>query len=82
VKWRTAKNLSSDKFRRLTGVKIKTFKTMVEILTQAKTIKKKKGGRPNKLIIEDMMLITLEYLREYRTYFHVDQSFGISESAA
>jgi hypothetical protein len=25
--------------------------------------------------------MTLEYLREYRTYFHLGQSYGISESA-
>jgi len=25
--------------------------------------------------------MTLEYLREYRTYFHVSQSYGISESS-
>ncbi|WP_409350577.1 transposase family protein [Wolbachia endosymbiont of Diaphorina citri] len=26
------------------------------------------------------MLIALEYLRKYRTYFHIAQSYGISES--
>jgi len=26
--------------------------------------------------------MTLEYLREYRTYFHVSKSYGISESYA
>jgi DDE superfamily endonuclease len=26
--------------------------------------------------------MTLEYLREYRTYFHIGQSYGISESSA
>lgn len=26
--------------------------------------------------------MTLEYLREYRTYFHIGQSYGISESNA
>ena len=25
--------------------------------------------------------MTLEYLREYRTYFHISRSYGISESA-
>lgn len=25
------------------------------------------------------MLIALEYLREYRTYFHISKSYGISE---
>jgi hypothetical protein len=34
----------------------------------------------DKLSIEDMLLMALEYLREYRTYFHIGKSYGISES--
>ena len=26
--------------------------------------------------------MTLEYLREYRTYFHIGQNYGVSESTA
>jgi adenosylcobyric acid synthase len=33
------------------------------------------------LSIEDKLLMTLEYLREYRTYFHLGHSYGLSESA-
>ena len=40
-----------------------------------------RGGKPNKLSIEDRLLMCLEYLREYRTYFHISRSYGISESA-
>ncbi|NGX44630.1 MAG: hypothetical protein K1060chlam3_00802 [Candidatus Anoxychlamydiales bacterium] len=29
-----------------------------------------------------MLLMSLEYIREYRTYFHISQSYGISESTA
>ena len=29
-----------------------------------------------------MLLVTLEYLREYRTYLHIAKSYGISESTA
>ena len=49
-----------------------------------KKIKKKKakGGRKNKLSEENMLLMALEYLREYRTYFHISQSYGVSESTA
>lgn len=32
--------------------------------------------------MEDMPLLTLEYLREYRTYFHVGTNYGVSESQA
>ena len=29
-----------------------------------------------------MLLMSLEYIREYRTYFHIGQSYGVSESTA
>lgn len=74
------KILKPEEFRRLTGVKAETFATMLEVINKAIKIKKAKGGRPNKLTCEQMLLMTLEYLREYRTYFHISKSYGISES--
>ena len=44
---------------------------MTEILNEAYKNKHKKGGRPHSLIMEDCLLIALEYLREYRTYAHI-----------
>lgn len=55
---------------------------MVEILHQAESLRLGKGGPKRKLSVEDMLLLALEYLREYRTYFHVGTSFGVSESQA
>lgn len=74
-------SLPDELFRRKTGVKRKTFKRMVEILKEAEAEKKKLGGKPNKLTIEERLLMWLEYMREYRTYFHTGASYGISESA-
>ena len=74
--------LTDDQFRRLTGIKRSTFHKMIEILTLADQKKKAKGGRKNKLSIENQLLMALEYLREYRTYFHIGKSYGISESSA
>ena len=54
---------------------------MIKILEEADKKKKIKGGRRNKLSIENQLLMALEYIREYRTYFHVSQSYGISESS-
>ena len=82
MKYKKIKNLDGGKFRRLTGVKPSIFNRMVIIIKEAHAKKKAKGGRNNKLIIEDMILMTLEYWREYRTYFHVGQSYGVSESSA
>lgn len=79
-KYEKANNLSSDEFKRLTGIRKHTFLKMVAIVKQAENNKKSRGGKPSHLCVEDRVLMTLEYLREYRTYFHLGLSFGISES--
>ena len=61
---------------------IETYEKMVEIVTEAHIAKKARGGRKNKISVEKMVLMTLEYLREYRTYFHIGKSYGVSESYA
>lgn len=81
-KYEKMSELKNSQFRRLTGVKQKTFEKMAEILLVAHRKKKERGGRPNTLCVEDMLLMALEYLREYRTYFHIGQSYGLSESNA
>ena len=81
MKYEQAKSLSDEQFRRLTGVKRGTFDRMIKILEEADKKKKTKGGRRNKLSMENQLLMALEYIREYRTYFHVSQSYGISESS-
>jgi hypothetical protein len=82
MKFEMVKELEDEKFRRLAGIKRTTFNKMVLILEQSSKDKKINGGRKNKLSIEDMLLMTLEYIREYRTYFHISQSYGVSESTA
>jgi hypothetical protein len=81
MKFEQVKGESADNFRRLTGVKRTTFDVMISILREAEAVLKAQGGKPNKLVIEDRLFMTLEYLREYRTYFHISRSYGISESA-
>ena len=82
MKFESIKELNGEQFRRLTGVKRATFDKMVIILREKHKEKKARGGRENKLSVEDMLLMALEYMREYRTYFHISQSYGISESNA
>jgi hypothetical protein len=55
---------------------------MARYLGEAKALQKAKGGKPNGLCIEDQLLMMLSYWREYRTYFHVGQTYGVSESQA
>ena len=76
------RQLKPEAFRRLTGVKESTFERMVEILQEEDKKKKSKGGRKNKLTIKNQLLMALEYIREYRTYFHIGQTYGVSESSA
>ena len=80
MKYETIKTYGDEKFRRITGVKRKTFDKMTEILQTAYNAKHKRRGRKPKLCIQDMLLATLEYLREYRTYAHIAASFGLDES--
>ena len=47
---------------------------------KAKEKEKKKSGRKAKLIVEDQILMTLQYLREYRTYYHMGKDWKMSES--
>lgn len=81
MKYEALRTLPDAAFRRATGVKKKTFALMVGSVIKAEAEqKKKRSGRPKKLSVEDRLLMTLEYLREYRTYFHIAHSYGVSES--
>ena len=82
MKYPQIQGLEAEKFRRLTGVKRSTFEKMISILKEADIKKKSQSGRKSKLCIEDQLLMALEYIREYRTYFHTSQSYGVSESSA
>ena len=81
AKYDKLNGFSPTHFRRLTGVKRETFGKMVAILIEAQNKRYRKAGRRGSLVIEDKLLMALEYLREYRTYFHLGQSYGLSESA-
>lgn len=75
------KNLKPEDFKRLCGVRPETFIEMVGVV-RTHSQPKLKTGRPGKLSLEDQVLMTLEYWREYRTYFHIGQSWGVNESTA
>jgi len=76
MRYETIEQLKDTDFKRLTGVQRETFEQMLKVV--------KKGlrnfGRPTKLNRADQLLMTLMYWREYRTEFHIAQSYGISES--
>ena len=80
-KYKELEEFSEKQFRRLTGVQRDTFEKMVAVLLETKQRRYRKAGRKGTLSIEDKLLMALEYLREYRTYFHLGRSYGVSESA-
>lgn len=81
MRYRTVKGLGEAAFRRATGVKRATFDGMLKILRPAEQQRRKRGGPKPRLTLSDRLLMALMYLREYRTYFHVGQTYGVSEAA-
>ena len=76
MKYETIEHLKGADFKRLSGVERETFEEMLTVV--------EKGlpdfGRPPKLSRADQLLMTLMYWREYRTEFHIAQSYGVSEA--
>jgi hypothetical protein len=76
MRYEKIKTYKNEKFRRLTGVKKETFAQMLQALhTEMRDF-----GRPTTLNRADQLLLTLMYWREYRTQFHIGETYGVSES--
>jgi hypothetical protein len=71
--------LSDGEFKRLCGVGRQTFAEMVEVLSPHLIRRGRRGGQA-KLSVEDQLLVTLEYWREYRSQFHIGVSWGVHET--
>jgi len=76
MNYETIKQLKDSDFKRLTGVQRETFDLMLKVIEKGL----RDFGRPTKLSRADQLLITLMYWREYRTEFHIAQSYGVSEA--
>jgi hypothetical protein len=81
MSYQQIKDLPPAHFKRYCGVKPDTFHQMVRVVTDQLGASRIKSGRPSKLSIEDQVLMTLEYWREYRTFFHIARSWGLHESS-
>lgn len=80
---RTFESLSSlpeREWKRLTGVSRITFNTMINAISPVIAIRQKRGGPKFVWSIQDRMLMTLTYWREYRTYFHLGLDYDLCES--
>ena len=80
MKYEYIEKFNPRAFKRRFGVRKKTFQSMVKAIKSFRHINKRshKGAKPA-LDIEEQVLVTLEYWREYRTYFHIATSWGVSE---
>jgi hypothetical protein len=76
MRYETIKQLKDTDFKRLTGVQRETFEAMLKVVEKGL----RDFGRPPKLSRADQLLMTLMYWREYRTEFHIAQSYGVSEA--
>ena len=74
--YETIEHLKETDFKRLTGVQRETFGQMLKVVEKGL----REFGRPTKLSRADQLLMTLMYWREYRTEFHIAQSYGVSEA--
>lgn len=79
MRYRQALKMSPADFKRAYGVQRETFQKMIEVVVKAKVGKR---GCHSKLSIPEQILLTLQYLREYRTFFHIGQDWGVHEATA
>ena len=76
MRYETIEHLKDPDFKRLTGVQRKTFELLRKVVEKGL----RNFGRPSKLSRADQLLMTLMYWREYRTEFHIAQTYGVSEA--
>ena len=72
------KNLKANDFKRLCGVTKETFAAMCRVVIEYKQLNKR--GRKSNLSIENQVLLTLCFWREYRTLFHLGRDWKVHES--
>ncbi len=71
MRYEKARKLKDSDFKRLCGVKKETFTTMCEVVKAV--LSRETRGRKAELSVEDQVLLTPGYWREYRTMFHLGQ---------
>lgn len=79
MSYEQVKDLPPAQFKRYCEVQPETFCKMVALVSSHLSRKRRVTERPTKLAVEDQVLMTLEYWREYRTFFHLATSWGLQE---
>ena len=81
------KQQNRDNFVRTVGLPLEKFQYLVEQIRVALQVQKdhnplKKRGLKSELSLENQVLLTLLYLRDYPTFIQLGLQFGLSESYA
>ena len=71
--------MNRKQFRRRTGVYPEIFAEMEAVLIEREG-RKKKSGRPAALSVAEQLLMTLEFWREYSTFAHLGNDWGVHEA--
>ena len=80
MRYEHVKKYNESQFKRLVGIKPSTFERLSGKLRLIRQEIESKGGRKPKLSVEDTLLATLNYLREYRTFAHLAATYEIDPS--
>jgi hypothetical protein len=78
MNYEDVRNLKDGDFKRLFGVTKETFAAMCEVVVETKQLHRR--GRKSNLSIENQVLLTLIFWREYRTLFHLGRDWNLHES--
>lgn len=71
MKYEDLKRLKDKKFKKLVGIPIDLFDLLITTLQPHFESKESKGGPKPKLCIEDILLMTLYFYRNYVTFFNL-----------
>ncbi len=82
MKYKKLAKMKDGRFKRAVGIPRELFEILVEVLRSSYEEKHKLGGRKPNLNIEDTLLMTLTYYRDYPTFFKLGMMFGLDESNA
>lgn len=79
MKYENLTRFDDLKFKRLVEIPCPLFSKMLSILKVVECAKKR-SGRPHSLIPENQLLLTLNYLRSYRSQIELSADDGLAES--
>ena len=81
MKYENIKNHKEVSFKQVTGVTPSAFYAMLEVVRTAYAEAHRRRGRHRKLSCEDMLLMTLEYYKEYRSFECIGASYGLTKAS-